>query len=53
MNMNVVKNQHELFKSAAISDDSFLIALEGLIVTEEMDYIEDCPLLECTGPSEG
>ena len=49
----MVKNQRELFEAAVISDDSFMTASEGLIVTEEMDYVEDYPLLECTRPSEG
>ena len=30
-----------------------MTALEGLIVMEEMDNVEDYPLLECTAPSEG
>ena len=53
MDMNVAKNQRELFESAVISDDSFMTASEVLIATKEMGYIEDYPLLECIGPSEG
>ena len=30
-----------------------MTALEGLIVTKEMDNIEDFPVLECTTPSKG
>ena len=53
MNMNAEKNQCESFKSAVTLDDSFIIALEGLIMMEEMDNVEDYPWLECTAPSEG
>ena len=48
MDMNAAKNQHESFKSAMTPDDSFSIASQGLIVTEEMHNVEDYPLLECT-----
>ena len=53
MDINAAKNQRESFKSAVTSDDSFMTASEGLIAMEEMDHIEDYPLLECTAPSEG
>ena len=35
-----------------ISDDSFITTMGALIAMEEMDHIEDCPLLECNAPSE-
>ena len=53
MDINGAKNQRESFESAATSDDSFMTASEGLIVTEEMDDVADYPLLKCTAPSEG
>ena len=53
MDMNAAKNQRESFESAVTSDDSFVTASEGLIATEEMDNVEDYPLLKCTAPSEG
>ena len=53
MDINGAKNQRESFESAVTSDDSFVTALEGLIATEEMDNVEDCPLLECTAPLQG
>ena len=53
MDINGAKNQRESFESAAPSDDSFMTASEGLIAKEEMDEVEDYPLLECTAPSEG
>ena len=53
MDMNAVKNQRESFKSAVTSDDSFITSSKGLITTEEMDNVEDYPLLKCTAPSEG
>ena len=53
MDMNAAKNQRESFESVVTSDDSFLTASEGLIATEEMDYVDDHALLECTAPSEG
>ena len=53
MEMNAAKNQRESFESAVTSDDSFVTASEGLIATEEMDNVEDYPLLECTAPLQG
>ena len=53
MDINAAKNQRESFESAVTSDDSFMIALEGLIMTEEMDDVEDYTLLECTATSDG
>ena len=53
MDMNAAKNQCEPIKSTVTLDDSFITASEGLITTEEMDNVEDYPLLECTAPSEG
>ena len=50
--MNVAKNQHKSFKSAMISDDSFMTVSEGLIAMEEIDFVEYYPLLECTATSE-
>ena len=52
MDMNAAKNQRESFESAVTSDDSFINASEGLIAMEEMDSVEDCPLLECIASSE-
>ena len=34
------------------SDDWFITALGALIAMEEMDHVEDYPLLECNAPSE-
>lgn len=48
MGMNAAKNQRESFQSAVTSNDSFMAASEGMIATEEIDYVEDYPLLECT-----
>ena len=48
-----MKNQRKSFESAVTSDDSFIPGSEGLITTEEMDNVEDYPLLKCTAPSEG
>ena len=53
MDINMAKNQHKSFESAVTLDDSFMAALEGLIAMEEMNQIEDYPVLECTVPSEG
>ena len=53
MDMNAAKNQRESFESAVTSDDSFITSLEGLITMEEMDNVEDYPLLKCTAPLEG
>ena len=53
MEMNVAKNQRESFESAVTSDDSFVTTSEGSIATEEMDNVEDYPLLECTAPLQG
>ena len=53
IDMNVVKNQRESLESEVISDDSFIIVLEGLIAMEEMDNVEHYLLLEFTTPSEG
>ena len=53
MEMNTAKNQRESFESAVTSGDSFVTASEGLIATEEMDNVEDYPLLECTAPLQG
>ena len=53
MDMNAVKNQRKSFESAVTSDDSFITSSEGLITMEEMDNVEDYPLLKCTAPSEG
>ena len=53
MDMNAVKNQRKSLKSVGTSDDLFVTAWEGLIVTEEMDNVEDYPLLECTAPLQG
>ena len=53
MDINAAKNQRKSFQSVVTSDDLFLAASEGLIATEEMDHVEDYPLLECTAPSEG
>ena len=53
MEMNAAKNQRESFESAVTSDVSFVTASEGLIATEEMDNVEDYPLLECTAPLQG
>ena len=53
MEMNAAKNQRESFESAVTSDDSFVTASEGLLATEEMDNVEDYPLLECTAPLQG
>lgn len=47
------KNQRESFKSAVRSDGSFMTTSEGLIAAKEIDYIQDCSLLECTAPLEG
>ena len=52
MDMNIAKNQHESFKFAVTSDDSFIIASEGLIGMEEMNHVEYYSLLECNAPSE-
>ena len=52
MDINAAENQRESFQSIVTSDDLFLTASEGLIATEEMDHVEDYPLLECTAPSE-
>ena len=51
MDMNAAKNQCETFESAVKSEDSFITASEGMIPTEEMDNVEDYPLLECTATS--
>ena len=53
IDMNTVKNQRESFECAVTSDDSFITGSEGLITTEEMDNVEDYPLLKCTAPSDG
>lgn len=53
MDMNAAKNQPELFRFAVTSDDSFMAVLEGLIAMEEIDYVEDYPLLECAAPPVG
>ena len=53
MDIDAAKNQCESFKSAVTSDDSLITTSEGLIAMEEMDHVEDYPLLECTAPSEG
>ena len=46
-------NQCESFGFAVISHDSFVTASEGLIATEEMDNVEDYPLLECIASLQG
>ena len=43
----------ESFDFVMTSDDLFMTTLEGLIVTEEMDYVEDYPLIKCNTPSKG
>ena len=53
MNINVAKNHCESFESIVTLDDLLMTALEGLIVTEEMDYVEDYPLIKCNTPSKG
>ena len=53
MDVNTAKNQLNSFHSAMTSNDSFMTTSEGLVATEEMDHVEDYPLLECTAPSEG
>ena len=53
MDMNTAKNQGESFKSTVTSDDSFITSSEGLITMEEMDNVQDYPLLKCTAPSKG
>ena len=49
----MVKNERESFESIVTLDDSFITTFEGLSVMEEMDYVEDCPLLECIAPLDG
>ena len=49
--MNTAKNQP--FEFAVTLGDSFMTAMKGLTMMEEMDYVEDCPLLECAAPSQG
>ena len=51
IDINATKDQRESFESAETSDDSFITDSEGLIATEEMDHVEDYPLLECNAPS--
>ena len=53
MDINAAKGQRESFEFVVTSDNLFITISEGLIVTEEMDHVEDYPLLECTAPSEG
>ena len=53
MDMNAAKNQHESFESVVTSDDLFIIGSEGLITMEEVNNVEDYPLLKYTAPSEG
>ena len=48
----MAKDQCKLFESAVTSDDWFITALGALIAMEEMDHVEDYPLLECNAPSE-
>ena len=52
MDINTAENQRESFQSVVTSDDLFLTDSEGLIAMEEMDHVEDYPLLEYTAPSE-
>ena len=53
MDMNAVKNHCEWFEFAVTTYGLFMIASEGLIGMEEIDFVEDYPLLEYTAPSEG
>ena len=50
MDINTAKYQCESFESAGTSENSFMTASEGLIAMEEMDHVEDYPLLDCTAP---
>lgn len=49
----MLKNQHKSFESVVTSDDSLITISEGLIVTEEIDYVEDYLLLESIVPLQG
>ena len=53
MDISAAKNDRQSFESAVTSEDSLMTTSEGLIVTEEMEHVEDYALLECTAPPEG